>query len=107
MEHEVILAASGVDALLAAARHTPDLIVLDVKMPGMDGFETCLRLRADPELSGIPVLFATSQDTLSDKLEVFDAGADEYVIKPFLREVLIHNVERLLPGGSPDDEAAS
>lgn len=83
MEHEVILAASGVDALLAAARHTPDLIVLDVKMPGMDGFETCRRLRADPELSGIPVIFATSQDTLSDKLEGFDAGADDYVIKPF------------------------
>ncbi|MFQ5578633.1 MAG: response regulator transcription factor [Anaerolineae bacterium] len=83
MEHEVILAGSGVDALLAAARHTPDLIVLDVKMPGMDGFETCRRLRADPELSGIPVIFATSQDTLSDKLEGFDAGADDYVIKPF------------------------
>jgi len=83
MEHEVLLASNGVDALLMAARHKPDLIVLDVKMPGMDGFETCRRLRQDSELQDIPVIFATSQDTLSDKLEGFDAGADDYVVKPF------------------------
>ncbi len=83
IEHEVVVAADGIDALLKAARHTPELIVLDVVMPGMDGFETCRRLRANPQLANIPVIFATSQDTLSDKLEGFDAGADDYVIKPF------------------------
>ncbi len=83
IDHTVVVASDGVDALLKAARNTPDLIVLDVKMPGMDGFETCRRLRADPSLAHIPVIFATSQDTLSDKLEGYDAGADDYVIKPF------------------------
>ncbi len=83
IEHTVLLASNGAEGLLAAARHKPDLIVLDVKMPGMDGFETCRQLRADPDLMNVPVIFATSQDTLSDKLEGFDAGADDYVIKPF------------------------
>lgn len=83
IDHTVVVASDGIDALLKAARDEPDLIVLDVKMPGMDGFETCRRLRADPNLAQIPVIFATSQDTLSDKLEGYDAGADDYVIKPF------------------------
>ncbi len=83
IDHDIIVAADGIEALLKAASHKPDLIVLDVKMPGMDGFETCRRLRANPKLSQIPVIFATSQNTLSDKLEGFDAGADDYVAKPF------------------------
>ncbi len=83
IDHEVVVATDGVDALRKAARHNPELIVLDVVMPGMDGFETCRRLRANPKLAHIPVIFATSQDTLSDKLEGFDAGADDYVVKPF------------------------
>jgi DNA-binding response OmpR family regulator len=83
IEHKVFLASNGIEALLQAARYKPDLILLDIKMPGMDGFEACRRLRADSTLASIPVIFATSQDTLSDKLEGFDAGADDYVIKPF------------------------
>lgn len=83
IEHQVILAADGAEGLLKAAREMPELILLDVKMPGMDGFEVCRRLRSDRELMVIPVIFTTSQDTLSDKLEGFDAGADDYVIKPF------------------------
>jgi len=54
-----------------------------VRMPGMDGFETCRRLRADPELTHIPVIFTTSCYTLADKLKGFDVGADDYVVKPF------------------------
>lgn len=83
IEHRVVLAADGAEGLLRAAQHKPDLILLDVKMPVMDGFETCRRLRTDRELASIPVIFTTSQDTLSDKLEGFDAGADDYVVKPF------------------------
>jgi DNA-binding response OmpR family regulator len=83
IEHRVILAADGAEGLLRAAQHKPDLILLDVKMPVMDGFETCRRLRTDRALAMIPIIFTTSQDTLSDKLEGFDAGADDYVVKPF------------------------
>jgi DNA-binding response OmpR family regulator len=82
-EYEVAAAANGSDGLLLAARHKPDLIILDVKMPGMDGFEVCRRLRQDPALTKIPVIFATSQDALPDKLEGFNAGADDYITKPF------------------------
>lgn len=84
IEHSVAVAANGAEALAKAHRFHPDLILLDVVMPGgMDGFETCRRIRVDPKLMHIPVIFSTSQNTLSDKLEGFDAGADDYVAKPF------------------------
>ena len=60
IEHQVVLAANGSEGLIKAVREMPDLILLDVKMPGMDGFETCRRLRADRELSRIPVIFTTA-----------------------------------------------
>jgi DNA-binding response OmpR family regulator len=82
-EHEVVAAANGSDGLMLAARHKPDLIILDVKMPGMDGFEVCRRLRQDADLNETPVIFATYQDALPDKLEGFNAGADDYITKPF------------------------
>lgn len=84
IEHTVAVASNGAEALEKAHRFHPDLILLDVVMPGgMDGFETCRRIRIDTKLMRIPVIFSTSQNTLSDKLEGFDAGADDYVIKPF------------------------
>ncbi len=84
IEHTVAVAANGAEALEQARRFHPDLILLDVVMPGgMDGFETCRRIRIDPKLMHIPVIFSTSQNTLSDKLEGFDAGADDYIAKPF------------------------
>jgi DNA-binding response OmpR family regulator len=86
--HEVITAADGPSGLEEARRSAPDLILLDVTMPGMTGFDVCRRIRSTPDLMTVPVIFLTARGTLSDKLEGFDAGADDYVPKPFdMREL--------------------
>jgi DNA-binding response OmpR family regulator len=87
-EHEVITAADGPSGLEEAHNSAPDLILLDVTMPGMTGFEVCREIRTTPELMMIPVIFLTARGTMDDKLEGFDAGADDYVPKPFdMREL--------------------
>jgi DNA-binding response OmpR family regulator len=84
----VITAANGLAGLQEARRSAPDLILLDVSMPEMTGFEVCRQLRSTPSLMTVPVIFLTARDTLNDKLEGFDAGADDYVAKPFdIREL--------------------
>jgi len=81
--HSVKVVYNGVEALEAVKLNSPDLIVLDVIMPFMDGIEVCRRLRQDPQTTHIPIIFLTAMDRLDDKLEGFDAGADDYVTKPF------------------------
>ncbi len=107
VDHEVLTASSGVEGLLMAARNEPDLIILDVKMPGIDGYEVCRRLRADPEMAEIPVIFATLQDTLPDRLEGFDAGADDYVTKPFDLTELQFRIRAVLRRLKPKSEEVS
>jgi DNA-binding response OmpR family regulator len=82
-QHQVLQAENGLQGLLTAVREKPDLILLDVNMPGIDGFEVCRRLRADDDLANVPVVFTTFQNSLSARLEGFDAGADDYLVKPF------------------------
>jgi two-component system, OmpR family, response regulator len=74
-------AASGEDALWMAGASPPDAIVLDVMLPGIDGFETCRRLRADGVWS--PVLLLTARDAVEDRIAGLDGGADDYLVKPF------------------------
>jgi two-component system, OmpR family, alkaline phosphatase synthesis response regulator PhoP len=96
--HEVWTASDGPEALERVGREMPDAIVLDLQLPRMDGFEVCRRLKEDPATRHIPVvMMSAAYVTLDDARRGQTAGADEYVVKPFLREVLIHNVERLLP----------
>jgi len=96
--HTVVTAADGADALSRVAEDVPDVVVLDVNIPQLDGFEVCRRLKSDPATSHIPVVMMTAAYVrVEDAQHGTSLGADEYVIKPFLREVLIHNVERLLP----------
>lgn len=104
VEHEVHLAANGIDGLLAATRQKPDLILLDVNMPGIDGFEVCRRLREDHELADTPVIFTTTQGELSDRLEGFDAGADDYVTKPFDLTELQMRIRAVLRRGASKAE---
>jgi len=79
--YNVILAADGEAALRLAAEENPDVIILDIRMPGIDGIETCRRLRATKSTSLIPVIVATAlRDALMESLE---AGADDFVTKPF------------------------
>src|SRR4030042_5216047 len=88
-EFRVDLASSGVEGLKAARRNRPDLIILDVIMPGMDGYAVCREIRADPVLTHIPVLFLTAKIKDEDKITGFNAGADDYLCKPFNIDELI------------------
>lgn len=95
--HRVSIARDGQDALDAVARELPDLIILDLNLPKMNGFEVCRRIKANEATRHIPVVMLTAAYvTVEDATRGVGAGADEYVVKPFLREVLVHNVERLL-----------
>lgn len=73
---------SGSDALEGIKRHQPDLILLDIDMPDMNGFDVCAKLKSDPQLMAIPVFFISSYSELDDKLRAFDCGALDYVTKP-------------------------
>jgi two-component system alkaline phosphatase synthesis response regulator PhoP len=80
---EVVTAHDGKDALAKALTLQPNLILLDVMMPGMDGYEVCSKLRADPRGAGIPVILLTAKSLQTDRLVGLSAGADDYVTKPF------------------------
>jgi len=91
---EVTTAANGRDALEAALTTRPSLIVLDVMLPDLDGFEVCRRLRADGH-SG-PVLFLTARDAIEDKVRGLTLGGDDYLVKPFSLEELVARAHALL-----------
>lgn len=101
--HHVITAADGRSALINAAREAPDLIVLDVGMPEMDGFECCRRIRAT---SGVPILFLTARDDEIDRILGLEMGADDYVTKPFSPRELVARIKAILRragnGGAPE-----
>lgn len=80
--HEVILASDGGAALEAVARHHPDVVLMDVAMPVMDGLEVCRRLKSDPAVRLTPVVLVTGQTDLSDRIRGIEAGADEFLSKP-------------------------
>jgi putative two-component system response regulator len=80
--HDVVAAADGAAALEAVQRHRPDVVLLDVDMPTMDGLEVCRRLKADPGTRLTPVVMVTGQTDLNDRLRGIEAGADEFLSKP-------------------------
>jgi DNA-binding response OmpR family regulator len=90
--YNVHVASDGATALEVAAHSGPDLILLDVMMPGMDGYETCRRLKADRELKAIPVIFLTARDDLEGTVEGFGAGGEDYVTKPFKKEEVLARI---------------
>jgi DNA-binding response OmpR family regulator len=95
--HDVVTAIDGPMGLEAAQIEQPDVVILDLNLPKMDGFEVCRRIKESEETRHIPVLMMTAAYvTVEDADRGTKLGADEYVTKPFLREVLVHNVERLL-----------
>jgi len=96
---DVELAADGAEALAAVERRQPDAIVLDVLMPGVDGLEVCRMLRKAQ--SRVPILMLTVRDDLSDRVEGLDAGADDYLGKPFELEELLARVRALLRRATP------
>lgn len=89
---EILVATSGADGLKKAVFGQPDLILLDVRMADMDGIATCRKLKADPRTADIPVIFLSASTDMTDKLEGFRAGGNDYVEKPFHREELLARV---------------
>ncbi len=101
--YRVALAADGREALAACAEAPPDAVVLDVLMPFMDGLEVCRRLRAGGDRT--PILMLTARDGVRDRVSGLDAGADDYLVKPFALEELLARVRALLRragGGRPE-----
>jgi PAS domain S-box-containing protein/putative nucleotidyltransferase with HDIG domain len=84
-DYQLVFASTGGEALAKAAERQPDLILLDVMMPGMDGFEVCRRLRTDPSLAEVPIILVTALDDRDSRLRGIEAGADDFVTKPFDR----------------------
>jgi two-component system response regulator MprA len=98
----VEVAADGGAALAAVERSVPDLLVLDVTMPGLDGLAVCRRLRRAG--LALPILLLTARDTVPDRVAGLDAGADDYLVKPFASEELLARARALLRRGSEPSE---
>jgi two-component system OmpR family response regulator len=98
---ETVTSDNGASALASVAESDPDLIVLDVMMPGMDGFGVLQRLRASG--SQVPVIFLTARDSAADRIAGLRAGADDYVVKPFSVEELLARVHAVLRRSAPDE----
>jgi two-component system, OmpR family, alkaline phosphatase synthesis response regulator PhoP len=94
--YEVALAADGEAGLARAHEQRPDLIILDLMMPGISGFEVCARIKMDSQLGGVPVLFVTALSQISDKERALAAGGDDFLTKPVQRTELLTRVEALL-----------
>ncbi|MGZ4463680.1 MAG: response regulator transcription factor [Gaiellaceae bacterium] len=105
--YEVEQAADGSAALIAVARRTPEAMILDIQMPSPDGLEVCRRLRKAG--NRVPVLMLTVRDAVADRVEGLDAGADDYVVKPFALEELLARLRALLrrAGDSQEPEVLS
>jgi two-component system response regulator MprA len=96
--YDVDVAGDGPAALARARERLPDLVVLDVMLPGLDGIEVCRRLRADGD---VPILMLTARDTTADRVLGLDSGSDDYLVKPFAYEELLARVRALLRRRAP------
>ncbi|HVW19174.1 MAG TPA: response regulator transcription factor [Solirubrobacteraceae bacterium] len=101
--YEVRLAGDGEEALADARAFLPDLVILDLGLPRMDGMEVARRLRADDD---VPILILTARDALESRVEGLDAGADDYLVKPFERQELLARMRALLRRRPPRGSAS-
>ena len=101
--YDVAVAEDGPEALVAAGRRRPDLVLLDLMLPKMDGFEVCERLRATPSTARVPIFVVTARTTPETRQRCLAAGADEFIPKPYDPRDLVDRIGRCLgdAGGSP------
>ncbi|HRH39247.1 MAG TPA: response regulator transcription factor, partial [Flavobacteriales bacterium] len=103
--YAVSTALNGRDAIKVASAERPDLIVLDIMMPGMDGVEVCDRLRSMPEFANTVITFLTARSEDYSQIAGFDAGADDYITKPVAPKVFVSKVKALLKRSGPERTA--
>jgi len=101
--HEVRSAVDGVEALTEASQFVPDLVILDLGLPRLDGVEVCRRLRAEGD---VPILILTARTDTEDRVEGLDSGADDYLVKPFERQELLARIRALLRRRPPRGSAS-
>ena len=94
--HEVFTASNGEEAVEMAPKVNPDLILMDVRMPRMTGYEACKMMKADPDLKDIPVVFLSAKGQESEKQQGMEAGAEEYLLKPFAPDQLTQAIKIIL-----------
>jgi two-component system response regulator MprA len=106
--YQVSVAENGEQALFLARTKSPDLVILDRMLPGIDGLEVCRRLRAatnDTRATSIPILMLTARDAVADRVAGLETGADDYLVKPFALEELLARIKVLLRRYQPPDVA--
>ncbi|MBF0568936.1 MAG: response regulator [Nitrospirae bacterium] len=91
-KYKLFFAAEGMAALDIAAQNKPDMILLDINMPGIDGYETCRRLKANPAAADIPIIFITALGDVGDESNGFEAGCVDYITKPVSAPIVLHRV---------------
>ena len=95
-DYEIVEAENGEEALTAAAKQRPDLILMDIHLPIMDGYEATRRIKADPTLTHVPVIAVTSYSLSGDKEKARAAGCDDFVPKPFSPRQLLAKIRQIL-----------
>jgi two-component system cell cycle response regulator DivK len=95
--YEIIEAVNGEDGVKAAAVHVPDLILMDIQLPGIDGYETTRQIKAKLDLKHIPIIAVTSYALSGDDVKAYEAGCNGYVAKPFSPRALLAKIREYLP----------
>jgi two-component system cell cycle response regulator DivK len=95
--YEIIEAVTGEEGVTLAAAHLPNLILMDIQLPGLDGYEATRRIKANPELYQIPIIAVTSYALSGDDVKAREAGCDAYVSKPFSPRALLAKIREFIP----------
>jgi two-component system phosphate regulon response regulator PhoB len=106
-DFHVLTAQDGYEALSLAKKHLPQLVILDLMIPGLDGFEVCKELKRSPTTKNIPVLMLTARGEEVDRIVGLELGADDYVVKPFSPRELVLRVRAILRRFSPEESAVT
>lgn len=97
--YDVLVASDSLDGVIKAGELKPDLILLDICLPRVDGYSVCRSLRCDVEIDKIPIVFMSSKNQEEDIKEAFDSGGNDYLLKPFTKEKLLDIIEKNISKG--------